>query len=196
MLHCNIISTEKPLFSSLPNHESGSLILSNLDLLAALVTKFGRLRHCAANWEWLALNLSSSIHYSDNWQTALRIIQIHADPLNLNKVERQSGSAATEQLPSSFHLWGLSPKNKNKLLDWHNTHSPNCYWLFCPPIFNNLPSLNSHSICVCPPLALPHCKTKFQLVDYQLWNTVVPQISFFFFFFINDSFKPVEHAHA
>lgn len=27
----------------------------------------------------------------------LRIIQIHADPLNLNKVERQSGSGSIEQ---------------------------------------------------------------------------------------------------
>lgn len=73
-------------------------MLSYLDPLAAPVIKFACFRQWAAKWEWLAMNLSSSIHYHDNWQTVPRIIQIHADPLNLNKVERQSGSSSAEQI--------------------------------------------------------------------------------------------------
>lgn len=89
-----VLRSDHSFFS---NHGCGPPILSYLDPLAALVITFGRLQQWAAKWEWLALNLSSSIHYHDNWQTMLRIIQIHADPLNLNKVERQSGSGSTEQ---------------------------------------------------------------------------------------------------
>lgn len=76
---------------------TGTLILSYLDPLAALVLKFGHLWQWAAKWEQLALNLSCFIHYHDKWQTTPRTTQIHVDPLNLNKVERQSGCGSTKQ---------------------------------------------------------------------------------------------------
>lgn len=110
----------------------------SIPALAALVIKFGCLQQWAPKWEWSTLNLSSSIHYHDNWQTVQRIIQIHADLLNLNKVERQSVSGFAEQ----FSLLGFVPLEQVQAVsDWHNTHWPNCYWLFCPLILTIYPGL-------------------------------------------------------